>query len=198
MFCGHIDLRIPVGYIGLERQQGFGRCPHSCLGKGWPIPEWRRPDKHTAGTAETGRTPQKPPQSITYIAELHLGSNARKMGNKLILGGRGSMEEANERWIGKRGPQHTAEAWFFSFPSVASSKAAGANTTTFSAGKWLHRKRPFAAETPPGPEVGISRRALTLLPDEKELNSHSPNRFIYNIPQTIQVEKLKMQSSSNK
>lgn len=29
-------------------------------------------------------------------------------------------------------------------------------------------------ETPPGPEVGISLRALTLLPDEKELNSQPP------------------------
>lgn len=32
----------------------------------------------------------------------------------------------------------------------------------------------FPAETPPGPEVGISRRALTLLPDEQELNSQPP------------------------
>lgn len=32
----------------------------------------------------------------------------------------------------------------------------------------------FPAETPPGPEVGISRRVLTLLPDEKELNSQPP------------------------
>jgi hypothetical protein len=32
----------------------------------------------------------------------------------------------------------------------------------------------FSAETPPGPEVGISLRALTLLPDEKELNSQPP------------------------
>ena len=46
--------------------------------------------------------------------------------------------------------------------------------TTFSAGKGLHRKRLFPAETPPGPEVGISLRALTLLPDEKEQNSQPP------------------------
>ena len=44
----------------------------------------------------------------------------------------------------------------------------------FPRGKGLHLKRLFAAETPPGPEVGISLRALTLLPDEKELNSQQP------------------------
>ena len=86
LFCRHIDLRIPVGYRGLERQQDFGRCSHSCIGEDWAPRLWRRPDKHTAETAETGRAPQKPPQSITYITKLHHGSNARKMGNKLILG----------------------------------------------------------------------------------------------------------------
>lgn len=85
LFCGHIDLRIPVGHIGLERQQGFGRCPHSCLGKGWALRLRRRPDKYTIGTTETGHTPQKPPQSTTYITKLHHGLNARKMGNKLIF-----------------------------------------------------------------------------------------------------------------
>ena len=45
----------------------------------------------------------------------------------------------------------------------------------FPRGKGLHRRRLFAAETPPGPEVGISRRALTLLPDEKEQNSQPPD-----------------------
>lgn len=44
----------------------------------------------------------------------------------------------------------------------------------FPRGKGLHLKRLFAAETPPGLEVGISLRALTLLPDEKELNSQLP------------------------
>lgn len=44
----------------------------------------------------------------------------------------------------------------------------------FPRGKGRHRKRLFPAETPPGPEVGISRRTLTLLPDEKELNTQPP------------------------
>ncbi|WP_368203766.1 hypothetical protein, partial [Alistipes shahii] len=43
----------------------------------------------TIGITETGHTPQKPPQSTTYITKLHHGLNARKMGNKLILGGSG-------------------------------------------------------------------------------------------------------------
>ena len=41
----------------------------------------------------------------------------------------------------------------------------------FPRGKGSTERGFFSAETPPGPEVGISRRALTLLPDEKELNS---------------------------
>ena len=103
LFCRHIDLRIPVGYIGLEQQQDFGRCPHSCIGDGWASRLRRRPDKYTAGTTETGHTPQKTPQSITYITKLHHGSNARRMGNKLILGGSGDRgrwtkdEPGNER-----------------------------------------------------------------------------------------------------
>lgn len=35
-------------------------------------------------------------------------------------------------------------------------------------------KEAFRCENPTGPEVGISLRALTLLPDEKELNSQLP------------------------
>ena len=80
-------MRIPAGHIGLERQQDFGRCPHSCIGEGWALRLRRRPDKYTIETTETGHTPQKPPQSTTYIAKFHHGLNARKMGNKLILGG---------------------------------------------------------------------------------------------------------------
>lgn len=99
LFCGHIDLRIPVGYIGQERQQGFGRCPHSCIGEGWAPRLWRKPDKYTIGTVEIGRTSQKPPRSITYTAKLHHSSSARKMGNKLILGGSGD----RGRWT-KDGP----------------------------------------------------------------------------------------------
>lgn len=101
LFCRYTDLRITAGYIGLERQQGFGHCPHSCLENGWPTHEWRRPDKHTVRTAETGHTPQKPPQSATYITKLHHGSNARKMGNKLILGGSGD----RDLWM-KDGPEN--------------------------------------------------------------------------------------------
>lgn len=122
LFCGHIDLRIPVGYIGLERQQGFGRCPHSCIGEGWASRQWRKLDKYMIEATETGHTPQKSPRSITCITKLHHGSNTRKMGNKLILDNSGS-RPANERWGGKRETQHPAEAWFFSFLSVASSKA---------------------------------------------------------------------------
>lgn len=43
----------------------------------------------------------------------------------------------------------------------------------FPRGKGSTERGFFSAETPPGPEVGISLRALTLLPDEKELNSQS-------------------------
>lgn len=77
----------------------------------------------------------------------------------------------DERWARERETQYPAEAWFFSFPSVASSKAGQSEYDNLFRGERHHRKRPFVAETPPGPEVGISRRALTLLPDEKELNS---------------------------
>ncbi|WP_289091562.1 hypothetical protein, partial [uncultured Bacteroides sp.] len=87
LFCRHIDLRIPVGYIGLERQQNFGRCPHSCIREGWALRLRRKPDKYTIGTTEIGHTPQKPPQSTTNITKLHHGSNARKTGDKLTLGG---------------------------------------------------------------------------------------------------------------
>lgn len=58
LFCRHIDLRISVGYRGLERQQDFGCCPHSCLAKGWPPSQWWKLNKHTIETAETDRTPQ--------------------------------------------------------------------------------------------------------------------------------------------
>lgn len=80
----------------------------------------------------------------------------------------------DERWTRARKTRHTAEAWFFSFPSVASSKADRSEYDNLFRGKGLHRKRPFPTETPLGPEVGISLRALTLLPDEKELNSQLP------------------------
>ena len=72
------------------------------------------------------------------------------MGNKLILGGRGSMEEANERWIGKRGPQHTAEAWFFSFPSVASSKAGRSEYDNLFRGEMAPPKEAFPCGNPTG------------------------------------------------
>jgi len=99
-YCfAHIDLRITAGYIGLERQQGFGHCPHSCIGEGWALRQWRKLDKYTIEAAETGRTPQKPPQSTTYIAKPYRGSNARKTSNKLILGSGGD----RGRWT-KDGP----------------------------------------------------------------------------------------------
>ena len=123
LFCGHIDLRIPVGYIGLERQQGFGRCPHSCLGKGWPTHEWRRPDKHTAGTAEAGRTPQKPPQSINLYRQISSRLKHEENGQQIDLRWQRGLRTVDERWARERETRHTAEAWFFSFPSVASSKA---------------------------------------------------------------------------
>ena len=44
----------------------------------------------------------------------------------------------------------------------------------FPRGKGSTERGFFSAETPLGPEVGILRRALTLLPDEKELNSQPP------------------------
>ena len=110
LFCRHIDLQIPVGYIGLERQQDFGHCPHSCIGDGWASRLRRRPDKYTTGTTETGHTPQKPPQSTTYITKLHHGSNARKMGNKLILGGHKNQEGRAKDGAGNGGlntqPKH--------------------------------------------------------------------------------------------
>ena len=102
LFYRHIDLQIPVGYIGLERQQDFGHSPHSCIGEGWAPRLWQKPDKYTAEAAETGRTPQKPPRSILYIAKLHHSSNARKTGNKLILGGSGDRGRRTKDGPGNR------------------------------------------------------------------------------------------------
>ena len=107
-----VDLRIPVGYIGLERQQGFGRCPHSCLGKGW-VPRLRRkPDKYTIEATETDRTPQKPPRSITYITKPYRGSNARKMSNKLILGSRRVEDGGRKMGQGTRDTTHSRSMVF--------------------------------------------------------------------------------------
>lgn len=150
LFCRHIDLRISVGYRGLERQQDFGCCPHSCLAKGWPPSQWWKLNKHTIETAETDRTPQKSPRSITYTAKSHRGSNARKTGNKLILGGSGD----RGRWT-KDGPgneRHDTQPkhGFSPFHRKHLQKRAGANTTTFSAGKGLHRKRLFLCGNPSG------------------------------------------------
>ena len=99
LFCRHIDLQIPVGYIGLKRQQDFGRCPHSCLRKGWAPRLRRKPDKYTIEATEIDRTPQKTPRSTTYITKPYRGSNARKTSNKLILGSGGN----RGRWT-KDGP----------------------------------------------------------------------------------------------
>lgn len=99
LFCGHIDLQIPVGYIGLEQQQDFGRCPHSCIGEGWTPRQWRKPYKYTIETTGIGSTPQKPPRTQLYTTKLYRSSNARKTGNKLILGSGGD----RGRWT-KDGP----------------------------------------------------------------------------------------------
>lgn len=80
----------------------------------------------------------------------------------------------DERWARERETQHPAEAWFFSFPSVASSKAVRSEYDNLFRGERALPKEAFHCGNPTGPEVGISRRTLTLLPDEKELNSQPP------------------------
>lgn len=174
LFCRHIDLRIPVGYIGLEQQQDFGRCPHSCIGDGWASRQWRKLDKYMIEATETGHTPQKSPRSTTYTAEPHRGSNARKMGNKLILGSSGDRRRWTKDGRGTGDTTHSRSMVFLL--SIGSIFKSGPERIRqpFPRGKGRHRKRLFPAETPPGPEVGISQRALTLLPDEKELNSQPP------------------------
>lgn len=174
LFCRHIDLQIPVGYIGLERQQDFGHCPHSCIGDGWASRLRRKLDKYMIEATETGHTPQKSPRSTTYTAEPHRGSNARKMGNKLILGSSGDRRRWTKDGRGTGDTTHSRSMVFLL--SIGSIFKSGPERIRqpFPRGKGRHRKRLFPAETPPGPEVGISQRALTLLPDEKELNSQPP------------------------
>ena len=85
---------------------------------------------------------------MTYTAEPHRGSNARKTGNKSISGGSRAMEEANEKWAGERETRHPAEAWFFSFPSVASSKAGRSEYDNFFRGERAPPKEAFPCGNP--------------------------------------------------
>ena len=148
LFCRHIDLRIPVGYRGLERQQDFGRCPHSCIGGGWALRLRRRPDKYTIGTTETGHTPQKPPQSINLYRQTSSWLKREKNGQQINLRRQRGSRTVDERWGGKRETQHPAEAWFFSFPSVASSKAGRSEYDNFFRGERAPPKEAFPCGNP--------------------------------------------------
>lgn len=167
-------MRIPAGHIGLERQQDFGRCPHSCIGEGWALRLRRRPDKYTIETTETGHTPQKPPQSTTYIAKFHHGLNARKMGNKLILGGAGIEDGGRKMSQGTRNTTHSRSMVFLL--SIGSIFKSGPERIRqpFPRGNGSTESGFSLRKPHPGLRLAFAP-ALTLLPDEKEQDSQPPD-----------------------
>ena len=118
----------------------------------------RRVGRYTNGESPIN-TRQKPQKQAIHLKNHHRAQlyhrtsswlKHEKNGQRFDLRRQRGSRTVDERWAGERETRHTAEAWFFSFPSVASSKAGRSEYDNLFRGERAPPKEAFRCGNPTG------------------------------------------------